>query len=1151
MSSDKYVMTYMSPISQETSTIMRLLEQTNKEFRGTNRIVKQALSEQILNQGDIDMKSVSPPTLTPTQPPTLTPTQPPTPKRRFQTRTPSPSPKRRSHARTPSPKKTPSTAQATPRHLRYPSSGQPLQSLTSPSREASFLFDSQSILSPSTPPLTPRLTPSPPSTPSKRRFQTRTPSPSPKKRSHARTPSTPSTAQATPRPLRYGYSGQFGGAYGTPPTTPQKQYSKTTPATPATPLSAADTAKAKRSELTTSTVLKIWHFFDSRHDFKPYKGYEFFRLDQKDFNTELQGENQYNQNILWDYFQKKSESENSQLSRLLEITKMKDKDIYLVDNVLYVRIYPTKDDAKKFLMMKKGVDINSPDARTSLRSYVFSNPSDNNRFLIDIKLTQGGMTSDAFDEFIKKFFGEENFAYPLEKIWDPAPSDQSKMEQFEKVCEADTYKQTIDRLNNIFNKPNINNNNDKAFRNLTQDYFNLGYACREKKYDGFLFYIMRKSITKNKQVLQDINKKYETLIKHIQQKAGFELSIHDNYLACRMHLPGFSIANIKNTLWKLTELGISLEKFLIDDASIKGFRNKKFKSDKSKDAKSKSAKTANKQSIEDIQTLVLLFLTHLASFNDDNARRSVLLDLKKSGDWGLASHCYEINSNKKSKTRVFISGDNFTAFYGILRNVPTIFSSETDKLQGVDYNQLSIYIGDMQITYDYFKNIILSYLENDIHLKALKMFFSDKGSESLRKVKKAQKPESFNSLQLNPMKKGMEHEFQKTYTEIKRILSFTGSPTDFNSIFASFKSPNTTNYKICIILSMYLNLLEYYLHDIFNIPKHIKLDFISEKFQKKIRSISVSSQSTAEKACMELLMEFKHAINYAFDFVYFIYLFYVDKTILFELKQYTHNIIQLFLNTKRFLKLGGGRNTRSSQTMFRNTQNTKGDWLKNILESYYTVDETKVGILTLLQVKIDVLLMDSKKLMENMNDTVVRLCRDVILKLSTNNTYNLSQDNYDTQSLKDMKQDINKFISRNVIKPVLESLKIDLINLRKQNAMNLTDEEQNSIAEFIPLISNEPSHNNVSTFVLASFLSIKRDLDAIYDKHKNSIMQEYNSMQSVMRITDDETLNKIILKPQKFEELQKQLEDMNKVIEKIFDIGQYTQEEPLVVVNAQ
>ena len=1033
----------------------------------------------------------------------------------------------------------------------------------------------------SPPPLTPTpkrrfqtRTPSPPSTPpstpSKRRFQSRTPSPSPKRRSHARTPSpkkTPSTTQATPRPLRYHSSEQslrdlkvlrtninFGGAYGTLPTTPQKQYSQTTPATPATPLSAADTAKAKRSELNTSTVLKIWHFFDSRHDFKPYKGYEFFKLDQDHFNKELHDENQYNQNILWDYFQKKSESENSQLSRLLEITKMKDKDIYLVDNVLYVRIYPTKDDAKKFLMMKKGVGINSPDARTSLRSYVFSNPSDNNRFLIDIKLTQGGMTSDAFDEFIQKFFGEENFAYPLEKIWDPAPSDQSKMEQFEKVCEPDMYAQTIVRLNNIFNKPNINNNNDKAFRNLTQEYFNLGYACREKKYDGFLFYIMRKSITKNK-VLQDINKKYETLIQHIQQKAGFELSIHDNYLACRMHLPGFSIANIKNTLWKLTELnglGISLEKFLIDDASIRGFRNKKFKSDKSKDAKSKSAKTANKpQSIEDIQTLVLLFLTHLASFNDDNVRRSVLLDLKKSGDWGLASHCYEINSNKKSKTRVFISGDNFTAFYGILRNVPTIFSSETDKLQGVDYNQLSIYIGDMQITYEYFRNIILSYLENDIHLKALKTFFSDKGSGSLRKVKKAQRPGAFNSQQSNPVKKGMEREFQKTYTEIKRILSFTGSPTDFNSIFASFKSPNTTKYKICIILSMYLNLLEYYLHDIFNIPKHIKLDFISEKFQKKIGSISVSSQSTAEKACMELLMEFKHAINYAFDFVYFIYLFYVDKTILFELKQYTHNIIQLFLNTKRFLKLGGGRNTRSSQTMFRNAQNTKGDWLKNILESYYTVDETKVGILSLLQVKIDVLLIDSKKLMENMNDTVVRLCKEVILKLNTNNIYNLSQDNYDTPSLKNMKQDINKFISRNVIKPVLESLKIDLINLRKQNAMNLTDEEQYSIAEIIPLISNEPSHNYISNFVLATFLSIKRDLDAIYEKHKTSIMREYNSMQSVIRITDDETLKKIILKPQKFEELQKQLEDMNKVIKKIFDIGQYTQEEPLVVVNPQ
>jgi hypothetical protein len=288
------------------------------------------------------------------------------------------------------------------------------------------------------------------------------------------------------------------------------------------------------------------------------------------------------------------------------------------------------------------------------------------------------------------------------------------------------------------------------------------------------------------------------------------------------------------------------------------------------------------------------------------------------------------------------------------------------------------------------------------------------------------------------MKKGMEHQFQETYAIIKYILDklYTETSNDFTKIFESFKvakEPNTDG-KLCTILSMYLNLLEYYLHDIFNISQNIKLDFINTIFKSRIVSITISESSTAEQACLQLIIEFKHAINYAFDLVYFIYLFHVDKSILYTLKEYTYNTIQLFLHTKHFLKLGGGNNTRSSRTSQPqlNAYNIQGNWLKNILEMHYAVNSKNDGLLLLLQIKIEALLSDSHKLLMNTQDTVARLCQDVIGKIKSNGAYKIDDK-------------AKTFVLNHIIKAVIDSLKIDLN--KDASLLKLTDEEKNRVKQ--------------------------------------------------------------------------------------------------------
>jgi len=1092
----KYVMTYMSPISQETSTIMRLLEQTNKEFRATNKMMKktirsktfalsanllklkQSISKQIQNQGKTDNMKVSPAA------------EPEAKVRR------SPSP----------PSRAASIAQLSRHHSNASVATEP------PSRAASIAPLSRHPSNASVVSRPPSRESTPPSqiarTPSKRGVKDNNNLNGNKKQKQS----------------------NVTGGVRTPPNSPAGQD------TTQTPLSDAPTAQAPSRDLKASTALKIWHYFDSRHDFNPYKGFEFFSLQEDDFNNELKNVTQNNKAFLWNLFSIKSKSENYQISRLLEKTKMDYKDMHLVENVIYVRIYPNKDDANKFLLMKND-PINSPDPKTTLRSFVFLNPNNtDNKFLIDIKLLKGGMTSTSFDNFIENFFGKNNFAYPLEKLWDPAPSSEEHMEP---VCRMPNEENTRERIKKTFNERS-DDDNKKAFRNLTQEYFNLSYDCNGNAYNGFIFYIIKKNfknkITEGTNFVNNIKSDYKFLINHIKSHFDFDILLHDNYLACRMKISGFSIPNIKNTLWLMFKEGKKLETFLKDENAIRNFRNKSFKSSKSEDAKSATDRTAKAPSKpvrnEDVQTLILLFLSHLASLNGDISKK-VLLDLKKSGDWSLASYCHEINHSKdelgkeRGKVRVFISGDNFTAFYGILRNVPTIFSSETDKLQGVDYNQLSIYTGDMKIDYDYFKNIILSYLENDIHLKALKVFFSDKGTKSLKKQKKPSTSAPMRAAKSRSYKRGMEHQYEQTRSVIIYLLSkYSDGPENFEEIFDSFVSINTTEHRIYTILSLYLKLLEYYLHDIFKIPETIKLKFIAEIFKNKVTSMISISQKD-ENACMKMMIEFKHAIDYAFDLVYFIYLFHVDKRILYILKEYTYNTIQVFLNTKRFLKLGGGRNTRSAQPTHKNQYNMEGDWLKNIIESRYNVDKSKDGLLTLLQVKISLLLTDSRKLIENVNHTVVRICRDVVSKIKSNETYNFINDS-----------NINGFIATNIVKQVQESLKIDLIKDMKM--MSLTVEETNSIHQEIPIISNQAAQVHISEYVLATFLSIRRDLETIYDIHKETMLTEYNSMYPNNQLADNatgyNTLKYNIFKSSKFDELKQELEEMNSTIGKLSDV---------------
>jgi hypothetical protein len=500
MSSDKkYVMTYMSPISQETSTIMRLLEQTNKEFRATNKMMKNKIKLYERNQRfnkDVQLLKLKQDKSIPKKPSDIMIVSPPANIKEDVITKHSPI-----HKPTNFLSRHPSISTAPPSREPTPPTPNPL------SRQSSITSAQPSRGQ--TPDTTGQLS----RTPSKRQQNNKNNSNSNKKQK-----------QFNEMLTR--------GGVRTPPSSPQSS-----PATPATPLSAAPTAQTVRSELKASIVIKVWNYFDGRHDFKPYNGFEFFPLKEDVFKGEINDASDTNKEFLWDYFSTKSKSENYQISRLLEKTKMDDKDIHLVENVIYVRIYPNKDDANRFLMMKKNPII-SPDPKTTLKSFVFSDPNNtrDNKFLIDIKLTTGGMTSSAFDNFIQEFFGKNNFAYPLEKLWDPAPSTEEHMEP---VCRTEYEENTRKRLKKTFNtKLNPDENNKKAFRDLTQEYFNLSYACNDNAYDGFLFYIIKRNfrdkVRGRTDFVNEIKTEYNLLIEHIKKTFEFDILFDDNHLACRM-----------------------------------------------------------------------------------------------------------------------------------------------------------------------------------------------------------------------------------------------------------------------------------------------------------------------------------------------------------------------------------------------------------------------------------------------------------------------------------------------------------------------------------------------------------------------------------------------------------------------------------------
>lgn len=85
--------------------------------------------------------------------------------------------------------------------------------------------------------------------------------------------------------------------------------------------------------------------------------------------------------------------------------------------------------------------------------------------------------------------------------------------------------------------------------------------------------------------------------------------------------------------------------------------------------------------------------------NDKNKLRvRILLDMKKSGDWGQVKWVRRINKSfPKAHKTMFISGDNLCALMGILNGIPTIFGSTgMEKLESgghVSAKLLSFYSG--------------------------------------------------------------------------------------------------------------------------------------------------------------------------------------------------------------------------------------------------------------------------------------------------------------------------------------------------------------------------------------------------------------------------------------------------------------------------
>lgn len=360
---------------------------------------------------------------------------------------------------------------------------------------------------------------------------------------------------------------------------------------------------------------------------------------------------------------------NSSKLSFLDLNKLNNynrkSNSLLIDNTTSIITDPVQFDKKLFEEIKNNLDLDELER-------------DKNNYIIDTSIgiiyNRNMVTWSKIINQINRLSSEITC---LETKWDPHINKEIIINKY-----------PIDELiaitDKIFNTSGIY---DSAFKRITQKYFGLTYTIINGIYLPFLYF-------------KEIDK-YILLKTKIQNKNNEKFDIsYDIY---------YHVDNNKyGIVWDYSGIPISAIKEKINEIMGDSFP---------RDVNSVKEPKYN---------IILKFIINeylvyfLNKKTDKYTIIEILLDFKKSGDWGQALFCHYSNILNTERTpshpnyklnTSFITVDKLAALHSLLRlNIKTLFSVNSKKFLNIQNNAniLGFYNPDLNITYKYLKNLINS-----------------------------------------------------------------------------------------------------------------------------------------------------------------------------------------------------------------------------------------------------------------------------------------------------------------------------------------------------------------------------------------------------------------------------------------------------------
>ena len=458
-------------------------------------------------------------------------------------------------------------------------------------------------------------------------------------------------------------------------------------------------------------LLKILHIFDAKHDFDKYKSIKTYIDDMYENYIASSSFSQTEIELFNSLYERNGVNYEEMI---LQYILIHNKDIFdNVDdnaNVIYVDV---NTDATKFEYFSKenkdkkrdGYDIAADDQETVYNAliniiknfYDFKETPDKYGYMFDTNIssvkydglgeTYHNIKEGVFDKISTQLL-------PFENAYDPHSSTDIVIED----VEFDVYNQ-ITNLN--FNTEIFGEEYKNAIRDLTRRYFNF----TTKKIDNIYFPNIKFNICD----IASLNDKIDRISVLSIDNRNIMKSIFSIDKLSNL-TPNFKHPKFKKLIFNLdareNKINITYEKSFNSIDMLKTFIEKFIKFQDELEAYTNLMQEAQSIVSTDKSELWLLFLLVMylmvsieqtTFLNKKKEIISILLDFKKSGDWGQSLFCSKYNDvNPAKKEAYFISGDKLSAARAILNgNVKTMTAT--------DYNILEMNITDIKYV-DIIKN---------------------------------------------------------------------------------------------------------------------------------------------------------------------------------------------------------------------------------------------------------------------------------------------------------------------------------------------------------------------------------------------------------------------------------------------------------------